>query len=464
MCEYKNYEVYDVYEERGISAKTGNYRPEFERLLQDVRDKKVNTIVVLKLDRLTRSVSDWEKILTFLEENDAYLDCANDEINTTNANGKMISRILTSVSQQEIERTSERTKIGLAGAIKVGHIPHQAPLGYKHEDKKLVIDYATKDVAIRIFNMYHDGLSYKKISNILNEEKVLDKTNWRDSTILNILENPIYKGDFIHGRRTKKPKLNKAKEMEYQKLEKQRKLTIDNLSMDLSIQKSTQNELIKEIKKLKEAKRKINILFIASNPDIEFIDDDRNTIQQQKLKLEKEAREIHESIQKSLKRDSISFETRWAARVTDLIQFINEVNPTILHFSGHGTSDGKLVFQDNNDQPKLLNMDTLVELINASSDNLRLVVLNNCYSSIISEKVIDNIEASIGMNNSIGDDAAIVFASQLYSSIGFGLSLEKSFQQAIVALKLYDIPEDETPRLFISDGIEANKIYLVTKD
>ena len=53
--------------------------------------------------------------------------------------------------------------------------------------------------------MYHGGLSYKKISNILNEEKVLDKTNWRDSTILNILENPIYKGDFIHGRRTKKP-------------------------------------------------------------------------------------------------------------------------------------------------------------------------------------------------------------------------------------------------------------------
>ena len=205
MCEFKGYEVYNVYEERGISAKTGNYRPKFEELLQDIRDKKVNTIVVLKLDRLTRSVADWEKILTFLEENDAYLDCANDDINTTNANGKMISRILTSVSQQEIERTSERTKIGLAGAIKVGHIPHKAPLGYKHEDKKLVIDYATKDVVIRIFNMYHDGLSYKKISNILNEEQVLGKTNWRDSTIVNLIENPIYKGDFIHGKRTKKP-------------------------------------------------------------------------------------------------------------------------------------------------------------------------------------------------------------------------------------------------------------------
>ena len=205
MCEYKGYEIYKVYEERGISAKTGNHRPKFEELLQDIRDKKVNTIVVLKLDRLTRSVADWEKILTFLEENDAYLDCANDDINTTNANGKMISRILTSVSQQEIERTSERTKIGLAGAIKVGHIPHKAPLGYKHEDKKLVIDYATKDVVIRIFNMYHDELSYKKISNILNEEQVLGKTNWRDSTIVNLIENPIYKGDFIHGKRTKKP-------------------------------------------------------------------------------------------------------------------------------------------------------------------------------------------------------------------------------------------------------------------
>ena len=205
MCEYKGYEIYDVYKDAGISAKTGNLRPEFERLLQDIRDKKVNTIVVLKLDRLTRSVYDMEGIMNFLEENDAYLDCANDDINTTNANGKMVARLLTTVSQNEIERTSERTKIGLTGAIKVGHIPHHAPLGYKHEDKKLVIDYATKDIAIRIFNMYHDGMTYQKISNILNEEQVLGKTNWRDSTIVHILENPIYKGDFIHGKRTKHP-------------------------------------------------------------------------------------------------------------------------------------------------------------------------------------------------------------------------------------------------------------------
>ena len=205
MCEYKGYEVYKIYKDSGISAKTGNYRPAFEELLQDIKDKKCNTIVVLKLDRLTRSVYDWENILKFLEENDAYLDCANDDINTTNANGKMISRILTSVSQQEIERTSERTKVGLSGAIKEGHIPARAPLGYKHIDKKLVPDPLTKDIVIRIYNLYFEGKSYYNIATIFNKEQVLGKTNWKDTGILRIISNEVYKGDYVHGKRTNHP-------------------------------------------------------------------------------------------------------------------------------------------------------------------------------------------------------------------------------------------------------------------
>ena len=205
FCKFKGYEIIDYYEDAGISAKTGNHRPEFERLKNDIKAKKVNTIVALKLDRITRSIYDWENLMTFLDENDAYLDCVNDEINTTSANGKMISRLLMSVSQNEIERTSERTKIGMAGAIKQGHIPHVAPLGYKHENKKLVIDYTTKDIVIRIFDLYYNGMSYKKISNLLNKEKVLGKDNWRDSTIVGIIENEIYKGDFVHGKSTKHP-------------------------------------------------------------------------------------------------------------------------------------------------------------------------------------------------------------------------------------------------------------------
>ena len=209
FCKFKGYEIIDYYQDAGISAKTGNHRPEFERLKDDIKAKRINTIVALKLDRITRSIYDWENLMTFLDENDAYLDCVNDEINTTSANGKMISRLLMSVSQNEIERTSERTKVGLAGAIKCGHIPHIAPLGYKHEDKKLVIDYATKDVIVRIFDLYYNGYSYQKISNLFNEEQVLGKTNWQDSTIVTILENEIYKGDFVHGKRTKHPTYSK---------------------------------------------------------------------------------------------------------------------------------------------------------------------------------------------------------------------------------------------------------------
>ena len=205
MCEYKGYEIYKLYNDAGISAKTGNLRPAFEELLQDIRDKKCNTIVVLKLDRLTRSVFDLEGIMRFLEENDAYLDCANEEIYTTNSSGKLVARMLTSVSQNEIERTSERTKFGLTGAIKEGHIPARAPLGYKHENKKLVPDPLTKDIVLRIYDLYFEGKSYYNIATIFNEEQVLGRTNWKDTGILRIISNEVYKGDYVHGKRTKNP-------------------------------------------------------------------------------------------------------------------------------------------------------------------------------------------------------------------------------------------------------------------
>ena len=132
------------------------------------------------------------------------MDCANDEINTTNANGKLVSRLLMSVSQNEIERTSERTKIGLAGAIKNGNIPNQTPLGFKRDGKKLVPNPLTKDIIVRMYQLYFEGNSYQKIANIFNEENVANK-KWRDNTILEMIENPLYKGDFIHGKKTNNP-------------------------------------------------------------------------------------------------------------------------------------------------------------------------------------------------------------------------------------------------------------------
>ena len=205
LCKFKGYKIYDYYTDAGISAKTGNHRPEFDRLIEDAKNKKINTIIALKLDRLSRSIYDWENLLKTSEKYGFDLVCANDDINTTNANGKMVTRIMMSVSQNEIERTSERTKVGMAGAIKKGHIPAVCPIGYKRVDKKLVPDPLTKDIIIKIFNLYFEGNSYSTIANIFNKEKVLDKTNWRDVRILKILSNEIYKGDYVSGKTLNKP-------------------------------------------------------------------------------------------------------------------------------------------------------------------------------------------------------------------------------------------------------------------
>ena len=205
LCKFKGYEIYDYYEDAGISAKTGNYRPDFERLLNDIKMKKVNVLVALKLDRVSRSVYDWEEIMKFLEENEAYIDCANDDINTTNANGKFLSRLLMNMSQNEIERTSERTKVGLVGAYKEGHLPGKAPFGYKRENKKFVPDELTMYYAKRVFELYLEGCSYTRIANIFNKEQVAGKINWNDTRIYNIITNPIYKGDFISKAKSKHP-------------------------------------------------------------------------------------------------------------------------------------------------------------------------------------------------------------------------------------------------------------------
>ena len=191
FCKFKKYKIKDYYEDAGISAKTGNERPEFIRLMEDIISGKINTIVALKLDRISRSIFDWENIMKTLEKYNADIVCVNDDINTTSANGKMISRIMMSVSQQEIERTSERTKVGLAGAIKQGHIPHKAPLGYKHENKKLVIDHLTKDdkdkLLYYIDNVNDTNNDYKNMKRLSNTLNNVDKELKENRDIINTL-------------------------------------------------------------------------------------------------------------------------------------------------------------------------------------------------------------------------------------------------------------------------------------
>lgn len=199
LCKYKDFEIFKVYKDAGISAQNMKDRPALQQMLEDMKAGKLNYIVAYKLDRVTRSVRDLEVLISTLEQYHCYLICDRDDVNTSTANGRFFVRMLTVLSQLEIEIVSERTKFGLNGAIKAGHIPGKVPLGYyRDKDKTLKVDVTTKDIVLRIFELYLEGKSYQTISNILNEEKILSPNNkkWCDSTIDRIINNKIYMVDY----------------------------------------------------------------------------------------------------------------------------------------------------------------------------------------------------------------------------------------------------------------------------
>ena len=199
LCKYKDFEIFKVYKDAGISAKNMKDRPAFQQMLEDMKAGKLNYIVAYKLDRVTRSVRDLEVLITTLEDYHCYLVCERDDVNTSTANGRFFVRMLTVLSQLEIEIVSERTKFGLNGAIKSGHIPRKCPFGYYRDtDKTLKINKSTKDLVERIFEMYLEGKSFQAIANILNSEKITSPTKkkWCDSTIDRIINNKIYIGDY----------------------------------------------------------------------------------------------------------------------------------------------------------------------------------------------------------------------------------------------------------------------------
>jgi hypothetical protein len=193
----------------------------------------------------------------------------------------------------------------------------------------------------------------------------------------------------------------------------------------------------------------IKVLFVASNP-----------LDQDQLRLDEEIRLITQKIRASEYRDSVKLVPCWAARSSDLLQALNEHKPHVVHFSGHGSSEGELVFQDDFGRTKFVSKKAIVTAMSVASDNIRAVLFNACFSAIQAEAVTQEIEVAIGMNNPIGDNAARVFAAQFYSSIGFGHSIKKAFDQGVAALLLEDIPED-TPTLFVQDGVDPETIILV---
>ena len=209
LCDFKDYEVYKIYEDAGVSAKDTN-RPKFKEMIEDVKLGNINKIIVYKLDRLTRSIKDLENICTLLEENNCSLESVAEEINTETANGKFFIRMLTILAQLEIERTSERTKFGMTGAVKKGHFSGNAPIGYKRINKVLVIDELEAEVVKRIFELYVSGKSITSIVKLFNSEKVLNK-KWITTRLDKLISNYVYIGAYEHRKSVK----NGTKEIFY---------------------------------------------------------------------------------------------------------------------------------------------------------------------------------------------------------------------------------------------------------
>lgn len=211
-----------------------------------------------------------------------------------------------------------------------------------------------------------------------------------------------------------------------------------------------QLQMQEDIERLKAIPEKITILFMASNP-----------LDTTRLRLDEEVRSIQEKIRSSEYRDSIIFESRWAMRSSDILQAINETNPTIIHFSGHGADTGEIVLQNPDGSARLVSKEAIAAAISTASDTVRLVTFNACFSEEQAKSVVAFVDAAIGMNDSIPDDTACVFAAQLYSSIGFGFSVEKAFRQAIAELLLEGISGDNIPQLYAKDGVDLTDLVLV---
>lgn len=247
-------------------------------------------------------------------------------------------------------------------------------------------------------------------------------------------------------------KLETAKLKEGDKIQRETQLQVDNVVHEVQSQKVKQDLLHKEICRLKEPPAKITILFFASNP-----------ITESKLRLDEEARAIMEKIRLSEYRDTLQFETQWAVRPSDLFQAINETNPTIIHFSGHGSVFGEIVLQNPDGSEKLVSPDAISQAIATVSDEVKLVFFNACYSEIQAQNIVNYIDAAIGMSDAVDDDAACIFAAQFYSAIGFGLSVEQAFNQAKAELLLESAASVDVPQLCAGDEVNLSEMYLVKK-
>ncbi|MDF5729240.1 MAG: CHAT domain-containing protein [Rhizonema sp. PD38] len=198
-----------------------------------------------------------------------------------------------------------------------------------------------------------------------------------------------------------------------------------------------QPEQILQIVSTKESHTIKTILILASSP-----------VDQARLRLLEEIREVSEGLRRSQKRDQFRLETRFAVRTDDLHQALLDTAPQIVHFCGHGSGDEGLVIEDEDGKSKLVSTEALTSLFEQCTEHVECVLLNACSSKVQAEKIVQHIDYVIGMSCAFGDTAAIKFAKRFYDALGAGKSIEDAYKSGRVAIQLENIPEHLTPKLY----------------
>jgi len=160
------------YDDNGFTGSNTN-RPSLQKLINDIKEGRVNMVIVYKLDRLSRSLVDFVQILKFFEENNVAFASITQPIDTSTSTGKLMLHILSSFAEFERELISERTRDKMAAARKRGQwMGGRPPLGYDvaKDSKKLVVNQEDAKLIHEIFDLYLKGNSLLKVAQIINEK------------------------------------------------------------------------------------------------------------------------------------------------------------------------------------------------------------------------------------------------------------------------------------------------------
>lgn len=192
--------------------------------------------------------------------------------------------------------------------------------------------------------------------------------------------------------------------------------------------------------------KKIIILFLAANP--------KDTPQ---LRLDEEVRTIDDKLRLAQFRDKFDIKQQWATRPSDILDAMLRYKPDIVHFSGHGSKGGELIFENVSGQSQPVSAEALGALF-AARKGVRCVVMNACYADAHASAITKSVDCVVGMTRAVSDAAAINFASGFYRSLGEGLNAQEAFDLGKVQIMLDGGDEQKTPHLRTRKGVDASEV------